>query len=309
MNLKSRRSKGERRKKGSAVAHQHHRSNTALGVGTFSRENEPEFNVPHIALLHTISEEDSAFLQYNSCVEFTFEGQGRSSSRKLRMLNQIFEKMADKISGGIREDTLIDLMPQGSCGKFGLNEKALEKPGCQHRYLSRGTFLAMYSNESASFIFSMAQNMRIKRGMKRGKTKSKRGDTLPLELEKSLSKEHRKSKKSLKDKEMKRKSSKKKKEKKSTSIRKRLSMVQEKGESSCEDANNESFHEHSCNVKGSYIEGKSAAADGQQPKNEGECVFLASVTSALRGLFRGGSAVVPLAVESESVTSSRAFYV
>jgi len=82
MNLKSRRSKGERRKKGSAVAHQHHRSNTALGVGTFSRENEPEFNVPHIALLHTISEEDSAFLQYNSCVEFTFEGQGRSSSRK-----------------------------------------------------------------------------------------------------------------------------------------------------------------------------------------------------------------------------------
>ena len=77
---------------------------------------------------------------------------------KLTQLSKIFQKAADKDVRGIREDKLISLLPRDKVGKFGLSA-SLEKLECtHHRYLSRGTFMAMFSNESASFIFNMAQN-------------------------------------------------------------------------------------------------------------------------------------------------------
>lgn len=66
----------------------HIRWNTSTGtcVGSQCSTNSPshqaEFSVPHVALFHSIYEEDAAFWQYNSCVEFTFRGRGDSNTRE-----------------------------------------------------------------------------------------------------------------------------------------------------------------------------------------------------------------------------------
>ena len=64
----------------------HMRWNTSTGfTSKFSadiRTQDTEFTVPHVALLHTIDDEDAAFRQYNSCVEFTFRDRGSSNARK-----------------------------------------------------------------------------------------------------------------------------------------------------------------------------------------------------------------------------------
>lgn len=187
----------------------HVRYNTTIGI------ESSEFSTPHIALLHTLSQEDAAFQQYNSCVEYTFRNDG--NARKLTQLSKIFQKAADKDVRGIREDKLISLLPRDKVGKFGLSA-SLEKLECtHHRYLSRGTFMAMFSNESASFIFNMAQN---ERAIRLGKEVVKeRGQTLPIEMERRLSKENYYGEKSEKEgrssKQSKKKSRKKKKSRRS----------------------------------------------------------------------------------------------
>lgn len=142
-------------------------------------------------LFHTLPpnqpNDEAIFRQYNSCVEFTFRANMSSTNaRKLRRLNAIFEKAADRNVRGIREDKLLKILPEGTALKFGIDpNKLLHKvktiksscydpdtntnenvhpnvPGTDestsYRFISRGTFLAMFALESSTFINTTAQN-------------------------------------------------------------------------------------------------------------------------------------------------------
>merc|ERR1712032_325809 len=109
-----------------------------------------------------------------------------TNARKLRRLNAIFEKAADRNVRGIREDKLLKILPEGTALKFGIDPNKLLhnvktiKSSCydpdtntnenvhpnvpstdestSYRFISRGTFLAMFALESSTFINTTAQN-------------------------------------------------------------------------------------------------------------------------------------------------------
>ena len=196
----------------------------------------------------------------------------------MKQLNNIFEKVADKLSGGLREDHLLKLLPTGSAGKFGLqsNSKKVAKP---HRLLSRGTFLAMFSNESASFIFNMTQNARLIKGLKMPVNKEKRGTSLPIELETSLSREFRtkKSKESKKKKKKKRKGTDGRKSKKDAKVKEKLSMVEEKTDDECS-------HSECSLVGNPYGLGKDAM-DFTNVDKDSDCKFFGNFSNTFRKIF------------------------
>ena len=153
-------------------------------------------------------------------------------SGKLKRLNAIFERAADRRSGGIREDKILRILPSGTATKYGIDPDAVRQrlqlrrewqeenkrisasvdgsksnrrrrkknsrsqlqdssggegntsastteeddvaaaarealaslgPCPELRVLSRGTFLAMFANESNTFVNTMAQNDRADR--------------------------------------------------------------------------------------------------------------------------------------------------
>lgn len=202
-------------------------------------------------------------------------------------MNTIFEKAADKVSGGIREDHLIKLLPPGSTGKFGLrgSPKHAPKP---YRFVSRGTFLVMFSNEAASFIFTMTQNIRLLKGSKMLGTKEKRGKSLPIELEEVLARELRlkkKIRKSKKKSKNKRKISKK--NKKGAQLKKELSMVRERTDEECS-------HSDYSKIENPYVLVKDIP-DFTRTNQDMECSFFGNFSNALKKLFPFGvrAAIVP----------------
>jgi len=115
---------------------------------------------------------------------------------KLRRLNTIFERAADRSSRGIREDKLLNILPSGMAPKFKVlghskgpsqdpatNENhhpnrdgplIMDEPVSSYRFISRGTFLAMFALESSAFINTTAQNEIIQRKLIQKKNKEKR---------------------------------------------------------------------------------------------------------------------------------------
>lgn len=142
--------------------------------------------VPSV-LLHTLPcgvsgarAEEAVYRQYNSCVDFTFKSdQQYVNARRLKRLNLIFERAADQNFFGLREDKLLTILPPEAAGKYGLDPSAIQsradakKKSCM-RVLSRGTFLAMFANESNNFINLMAINEKALRlEAKKNKAKNK----------------------------------------------------------------------------------------------------------------------------------------
>jgi len=111
--------------------------------------------------------------RHNSFVDHTFLQQNDfSNSRKLDRLNVIFERIADRKSGGIREDKLARLLPPAKpiYDKFAYLreiEKLPKDKKLELRILSRGPFLAMFSLESNAFINILAMNEKMERERKK----------------------------------------------------------------------------------------------------------------------------------------------
>jgi len=260
---------------------QHFRWNSAVPSNV--KAEQPEFEQTHIVLLHILDEEDAAFQQYNSSVEFTFqERESGGNARRLKQLNTIFENAADKLSGVIREDKVIKILPAGSAERFGLREDRADsywQDQQQHRFLSRGVFLAMFSMEKSSFIFSMAENERALRG-KRKLNKNRRGETLSAELEKVISqsevdglikKKKKKKYRSREERKARRRAKKDKKERRrQEALTKELETIEEQ--------------RVEVTLKGSAAEAS------------GECKFFGDVSSVLKNLFPGfgRSAIMPV---------------
>ena len=80
-------------------------------------------------------------------------------------LNTLFERAADKKSGGIRQDKLVKILPKGQTTslKYDAMLKYDKKDKKDLRIISRGPFLAMFSQESVSFLNSLAVNERLER--------------------------------------------------------------------------------------------------------------------------------------------------
>mmetsp|Transcript_31370 Transcript_31370/g.62166 ORF Transcript_31370/g.62166 Transcript_31370/m.62166 type:complete len:363 (+) Transcript_31370:247-1335(+) len=144
------------------------------------------------------------YREYNSCVDFSFQSDRLSiNSRKLRRLNAIFERAADRSSRGIREDKLLEILPSGMAPKFkllrnfshtkdpsqdlGTNENhhpnrvvpSSNEPVSSYRFISRGTFLAMFALESSAFINTTAQNEIVQRKIIQKKHREERQKNLP----------------------------------------------------------------------------------------------------------------------------------
>lgn len=178
----------------------------------------------HVVLLHTlpsgsigIRAEEAVYRQYNSCVDFTFKtDQQYQNARRLKRLNLIFERAADRNFVGLREDKLLMILPPGAATKYGLDQDAIQRRAQETkefnlrkvaeygpssddelvekkkrkkkrrkqkkltndpskggiRVLSRGTFLAMFANESSNFINLMAQNEKAHRLSKKKEKKN-----------------------------------------------------------------------------------------------------------------------------------------
>lgn len=259
---------------------QHFRWNSAVPSNV--KPEQPEFEQTHIVLLHILDEEDAAFQQYNSSVEFTFqERESGGNARRLKQLNTIFENAADKVSGMIREDKVIKILPTGSAERFGLRKDRAEsywQDQEQHRFLSRGVFLAMFSMEKSSFIFSMAENERALRG-KRKLNKNRRGETLSAELEKVISqsevdgliKKKKKKYRSREERKARRRAKKHEKERRrQEALMKELETIEEQ-----------------------RVE---VTSKGTAAEVSGECKFFGDVSSVLKKLFPGfgRSAIMPV---------------
>jgi len=107
--------------------------------------------------------------RHNSCVDFTFlEVRADMNSQKLTRLNTLFERAADRKSGGIRQDKLARILPKGQITslKYDAQLKSDKKDKKELRIISRGPFLAMFSQESVSFLNSLAVNERLERERK-----------------------------------------------------------------------------------------------------------------------------------------------
>eukprot|EP00588_Corethron_pennatum_P012509 CAMPEP_0194279802 /NCGR_PEP_ID=MMETSP0169-20130528/14135_1 /TAXON_ID=218684 /ORGANISM="Corethron pennatum, Strain L29A3" /LENGTH=348 /DNA_ID=CAMNT_0039024271 /DNA_START=193 /DNA_END=1240 /DNA_ORIENTATION=- len=163
------------------------------------------------------------YREYNSCVDFSFQSDRLSiNSRKLRRLNAIFERAADRSSRGIREDKLLEILPSGMAPKFkllrnsshtkdpsqdpGTNENhhpnrvvpSSNEPVSSYRFISRGTFLAMFALESSAFINTTAQNEIVQRKIIQKKHREKRQKNLPQPLVPKNASGNRKGKKKTK---------------------------------------------------------------------------------------------------------------
>lgn len=98
--------------------------------------------------------------RHNSCVDFTFMQDGAAvNSHKLTRLNALFERVANRTSGGVREDKLRSILPEGIFAKF--EEQKNNETGL--RIFSRGQFLAMFAYTSDVFLNSMLLNERRER--------------------------------------------------------------------------------------------------------------------------------------------------
>lgn len=84
---------------------------------------------------------------------------------KLTRLNTLFERTADQKSGGIRQDKLARILPKGliTSIKYDTQLKFDKKDKKELRIISRGPFLAMFAQESVSFLNSLAVNERLER--------------------------------------------------------------------------------------------------------------------------------------------------
>lgn len=131
--------------------------------------------------LHVVSPENDVinpsnltFRRHNSCVDFTFlQEKVETNAHKLTRLNVIFDKAA--IRGWIREDRLVFILPTGQSEKYGMLRNVLRNGNNKEnngrynenqrelRTISRGPFLAMFANESSSFLNSLAVNEREER--------------------------------------------------------------------------------------------------------------------------------------------------
>lgn len=199
---------------------------------------------------------------------------------RLKQLNTIFENAADKSAGVIREDKVIKILPVGSAAKFGLSEdrdQSFWQDQQQHRFLSRGTFLAMFSMEKSSFVFSMAENERALRG-KRNLNKNRRGESLSAELEKVISQ----SELNCLIKKRKKKKSKSREERKA---RRRAKKIEK------EKYRQEALMKELDTIEEQRVEVASKGA----AETAGDCKFFGGVTSVLKKLFPGvgRSAIVP----------------
>jgi hypothetical protein len=109
--------------------------------------------------------------RHNSCVDFTFLPQNKfcTNTSKLLKLNLIFERAADRHSGGIREDRLLKMIPVSSptkikYGHLKSRDRCLTKDRKNVvdeqalRIISRGPFLAMFAYENLNLVNSMAVN-------------------------------------------------------------------------------------------------------------------------------------------------------
>ncbi len=123
--------------------------------------------------------------RHNSCVDFTFCSDGATNGSKLVKLNTLFERIADRDCGGIREDRLLKLIPSNSSNsiKFGhLQKRKKSGSSIDNRavtddlhLISRGPFLAMFANESCTFLSALASNEKSEREGKKKTSKKRRG--------------------------------------------------------------------------------------------------------------------------------------
>lgn len=119
--------------------------------------------------------EDHFFRRHNSCVDFTFLSDVRSTnSYRLTRLNFVFEKAAERGLGGVRVDKLGRMLPADAPFvqekyKYLLGsrkESNTIKKKDDIRVISRGPFLAMFGHESISFINTLAINEKVERDNK-----------------------------------------------------------------------------------------------------------------------------------------------
>jgi hypothetical protein len=125
--------------------------------------------------------------RHNSCVDFTFCSDGATNGSKLVKLNTLFERIADRDCGGIREDRLLKLMPSNSINsiKFGHLQKrkkslsSIDNSAITYdlHLISRGPFLAMFANESSTFLSALASNEKSEREGKKKMSRKKRGES------------------------------------------------------------------------------------------------------------------------------------
>lgn len=95
--------------------------------------------------------------RHNSCIDFTFvQEKANMNSHKLKRLNLLFEKVADRKLGGILKNKLALIIPKGELTriKYGVLYE-LDKGLA---LISRGQFLAMFAFESVSFLNALAVN-------------------------------------------------------------------------------------------------------------------------------------------------------
>jgi len=118
---------------------------------------------------------------HNSCVDFSFLQESASgNSKKLTRLNALFQRVADRRSGGIRAEKLRRLLPPTSTDfsaskyQYLLGGQEDMKPRKKKRgkkkvvpvptrVISRGPFLAMFEHESNSFISALMANEKAMR--------------------------------------------------------------------------------------------------------------------------------------------------
>jgi hypothetical protein len=126
---------------------------------------------------------------HNSCVDFTFCSDKAANGSKLVKLNTLFERIADRECGGIREEKLCKLIPSSPSNsiKYGhLQRKKrrgvtiVRKNGAATddlHLISRGPFLAMFAHESTTFFSTLATNEKSEREGKRQPSRKKSSKT------------------------------------------------------------------------------------------------------------------------------------
>jgi len=121
--------------------------------------------------------------RHNSCIDFTFCSNGATNGTKLVKLNALFERIADREYGGIREEKLSKLIPSSPSNglKYGHLQKKKRKGAPINslaaedlRTISRGPFLAMFSHESMTFVSTLAINEKAGRDGKKQASRKKK---------------------------------------------------------------------------------------------------------------------------------------
>ena len=135
--------------------------------------------------------------RHNSCIDFTFCSNGVTNGSKLVKLNALFERIADREYGGIREEKLSKLIPSSPSNglKYGHLQKKKRKGAPINslaaedlRTISRGPFLAMFACESMTFVSTLAINEKAGReGKKQASRKKKSAGQHKVRQDQSVS--------------------------------------------------------------------------------------------------------------------------